>query len=182
MGNAHQMIVDDVGEIIGGHAVLLDEHHVVQGIVGEGHVAENQIVIGGFPLRRRVLADDVGDARVQLRLHLLLGQMEAVLVINAYLLAVDHLGETLEPFLIAEAVICLSFFNKLLSVLKIDAFCLSFRLNIRAKSLVLIRTFIMDKACCCKCSINNINSTFHKALLVSVFYSKKKISSLVLSY
>ena len=51
MGDAHQVVVDDVGEVIGGQAVPLQQHLVVQRAVVHGDVAENGVVEGGGAAR-----------------------------------------------------------------------------------------------------------------------------------
>ena len=32
MGDAHEMVIDDVGKVVGGHTVLLDQNHVIHGL------------------------------------------------------------------------------------------------------------------------------------------------------
>ena len=47
VGDAHQVIVDDVGKVVGGQAVPLDEHLVVQHFVGQ---QVDGVLVGDFHL------------------------------------------------------------------------------------------------------------------------------------
>lgn len=50
MGNAHQVVVHHVGEVIGGQAVGLDEYLIVQRVVFHGDISEGHVVEGGSAL------------------------------------------------------------------------------------------------------------------------------------
>ena len=39
----------------------------------------------------------------------------------------------------------------------------------------------MDKTCFLKCPVDNINCTFYKSFLISILYTKNKISALMFS-
>ena len=62
MGDAHQVVVDDVGEVIGGQSVGLDEHLIVQRLIFHGDVPEHRVVEGGGAAVGDTLADHVGNA------------------------------------------------------------------------------------------------------------------------
>ena len=68
------MVVHHVGEVVGGHAVRLDEHIVVQIDVVHGDGAEDHIRKGGRALGGHVLAHHIGQARIQLGLNFRLGK------------------------------------------------------------------------------------------------------------
>ena len=57
------VVVDDVGEVVGGQPVGLDQHVVVQGRAVHLHMAVEQVVEAGLALGGHVLADDVRLAR-----------------------------------------------------------------------------------------------------------------------
>ena len=73
---SHQVVVDDVGEVIGGQTVPLQQHLIVQRAVVHGDVPENGVVEGGGS-GGDTLADDVGQTCLQLFLHLLGRQLPA---------------------------------------------------------------------------------------------------------
>jgi len=60
VGDLHQVVVDDVGQVIGGEAVTLEQHLVVELGVVEGHRAADRVNPLGSPL---------GDALAQHRRH-----------------------------------------------------------------------------------------------------------------
>ena len=62
MGDAHEMIVDDVGEVVGRQTVALQKHLVVKRLVLHRDVAEDGVAEGGGALLGDALADDVGLA------------------------------------------------------------------------------------------------------------------------
>lgn len=59
VGDAHERIVDDDGEVVGGEAVLLADDEVVEFGVGESHVAQDLVVDGDVALGEPE-AEDVG--------------------------------------------------------------------------------------------------------------------------
>ena len=105
-------LVDDVGEVIGGQAVGLDENLVVQIGVIHGDLAVHRVLEGGGPLRD-ALADDIGLPGVQLGLNLLGGEGEAVPVIFGVGVAA---AELLQPLPGAEAAVGMALFNQKLGV------------------------------------------------------------------
>lgn len=44
VGDFHVVVVHDAGEVVGGKAVRLEEHLVVDGAVGKGHVAADRVL------------------------------------------------------------------------------------------------------------------------------------------
>ena len=60
MGDAHEVVVHHVREVVGGQAVALDEHLVVQALVLHGDIAVDLVVEGGGSLVGDALADDIG--------------------------------------------------------------------------------------------------------------------------
>ncbi len=55
----HQMVVDDVGHVIGGDAVGLHQHGVLQNLVLEGDVAADHVVHGDLAIERHLEAHRV---------------------------------------------------------------------------------------------------------------------------
>ena len=93
MGDAHEVVVDDIGEIVGGIAVGLDEDHVVKLFILDRDIAVELVREGRGAFLGIVLADDIGHARSEIFLHFFFGQMETVLVVDIDLLALDGLGQ-----------------------------------------------------------------------------------------
>ena len=113
VGDVHQVVVDDVGEVVGGVAVRLEEHLVLDLLVLNGDGAEHRVLKGGGARQGHLLPDDVRRARVQQPLDLLLGQIPAVPVVAADALLVV---QGFQPLLGAEAVIGLALLHQLLGV------------------------------------------------------------------
>ena len=52
MGDVHQMVVDDVGKVIGGIAVGLEKHLILDFLVLNGDGTEHRVLKGGGALQR----------------------------------------------------------------------------------------------------------------------------------
>ena len=68
VGDAHEVVVDDIGQMIGGEAVGLQQNLVVDVVVGELDVAAELVAEGGFAFDGDLEADD-GCVRGGLRLR-----------------------------------------------------------------------------------------------------------------
>ena len=143
MGDSHQMIVDDIGKIVGWVSVGFDQDHIVQLFIWLGDITVNLIVESGFAFIRNVGADHKWFARCQIGFNLFLGQVEAVLVIGTDLLAAHNLLQRIQTFLIAEAIVSLPFFNQLFGIFHIKAGSTTLTLNIRTVSAILVRALIV---------------------------------------
>ena len=77
VGDLHQVVVDDIGEVVGGEAVGLHEDLVVDVVVVEGDVAAELVAEGGGAFERDLHADDEGSSGVELGLDLLGGEVAA---------------------------------------------------------------------------------------------------------
>src|SRR5580698_2717238 len=62
IGDAHEMVIDYVGEVVGGEAVRLHQYLIVDVAVLEGDVAAKLITEGGGVAGRHLHADDVWAA------------------------------------------------------------------------------------------------------------------------
>ena len=94
------MVVDDIGEVVGGHPIPLDEHLVVQRVVLYGDIAKDGIVEGGAPTIRDLLPDDIGLPGGHTGLRLLFAQGAAGVIGP-----VKITGVLLRLALLAEAVV-----------------------------------------------------------------------------
>src|SRR5690606_40346115 len=81
VGDAHQVIIHHVGEVVGGHAVGLEQHLHVH--LGPGNLddAPQAIIEGTDALLRDFHADHVGHAGGQPGAYLLLRESETAAVI-----------------------------------------------------------------------------------------------------
>ena len=77
----HQVIVDDVGEVVRRHAVGLDKDIVLEVFEVDGHVAENLVVIRRRAAFGYVLPDDVRLACGDSAFYLGFAEFHAVLVV-----------------------------------------------------------------------------------------------------
>ena len=179
MGNAHEMIVHHIGEIVGGIPVRLDQNHVVQLRVVHSNIPVNLIAEGGGPGSGIVLADHIGHSRRQLLLHFLLRQGETVLVVNADLLSADDLAALLQALLIAETVVSLALLDQLLGIFQVDPLLLTLALYIGPHAAVLIRALVMHQPSGCQCAVDDVHRPLHIAFLVCVLYPQDKISALM---
>ena len=173
--DTHQMVVNHVGEIVGGHAVLLNEHHVVQGVIGEGHVTENQVIIAGFPFRRRILTNHVGHARIQLCLNFFLAHVQAMLVILEHFAPLFSLGAAfVQLFLGAEAIVGMAGFHQLLGVGQVQSLPLG--LDIGAAGTAYVRAFVPVHTAALQGFVNDFGSTLHKAFLIRILNAENELA------
>ncbi len=149
MGDAHEVVVDHVGEVVGGEAVGLDQYHVVELSVVHGDVAIDFVVEDGGAGGGAVLAHHVGLASVKVGLHLLGAEAKAVLVVDGDLLAGDGLLEALQAAAIAEAIVGLALGDELLGVIHVKARGHSLALDVGAEASVLVGALVMHEACAC---------------------------------
>ena len=176
VGDAHQVIVNDVGEVVGGHAVLLDEDHVIEGVVGEGHVPEHLVMIAGLALGGGILTDDVGHARVQLGLNLLRGQVQAVLVVLEHLAPGLGGGAALLQLLLgAEAVVGVAGPNQLLGVGQVEVLALG--LDVGAAGAAHIGALVPVHAAVPQGVVDDLRRALHVALLVGVLNAEDEVAA-----
>ena len=97
MGDAHHVVVHDVGKVIGGQPVPLYEHLIVQRAVFDRDVAVDLVVEGGRAFVGDALADDErlagGGAGVGLLVRKIAAGIVAAAEITAVLLALALLAE-----------------------------------------------------------------------------------------
>ena len=177
MGDAHQMIINHVGKVIGGHAILLNQHHIVHGLgIGEGHVSKDGIMIAGFPFGGGVHANGPGKAGIQLALNLRLGKMKAMLVVLPGAAGGLHSGPAgVNFFLGAEAVIGMAGLHQLLGVGQIQILPLA--LNIGTAGAAYVRAFIPGKAAAFQGFIDDLCGPGNKALLIRILNAEDELAA-----
>ena len=171
MGNAHEMIVNDNGKIIGGQAVPLHQHLVVQGAIFHGDVAENGIMEGGDALRRNALTDDIGLPGGCPALRLLQRQVTA-----GVRRPVKVAGVLLGLGLFAEAVVRAAFFHQQTGILSVGIPPLG--LDIRGHRAAHIGALVMGQAALGHGAVDHVHRAVHIAALVRVLNAQDEIPAM----
>ena len=164
VGDLHQVVVHDVGEIVGGHSVTLKQHLIVKGGVLDGDLTVDQVIPRCASFQRNPLTDDVRLTGSQLCLHFLSGQVAAVAVVAFH-----------RPFL-AETVVGRAFFHQLQRELLVHALALA--LDVGAVVASYVRTLVMIEPGCLQSLVDDIHGTFDIASLIGVLYPEYEFSVL----
>ena len=171
MGDAHEVVVNDVGEVVGGQAVALDEHLVVQRGIFHGDVAEDGVVEGGSALLGDLLADDIGHAGVQLGLDLLRAQAGAAAVVLVDGHALGHFL-LLAVLFVAEAAVGRTLLNEKLCVLAVEPLALG--LDVGTCGAAHIGTFVVGQAALSHGLVDDVHGALHQAALVGVLNAQNE--------
>ena len=161
MGNAHQVVVDHIGEVVGRQTVPFQQHLVVQGLVLHGDVAEGHVVEGGGALVGDALADDIGLAGGKVCGHLFGAQIPAGVVGP-----VKVAGVLLGLGLFAEAVVSGALFHQQLGIGQIQVPALG--LDIGTHGAAHIGAFIVGQAALGHGAVDDVGSALHQAALVGI--------------
>ena len=161
MGDAHEMVVDDVGEVVGGQAVALQQYLVVQGAVLHGDVAEHGVVEGGGALLGDALADDVGLAGLHPLQGLIQRQVAAGIVS-----AVEIAGVLLGSALLAEAVVGAALFRQKSGVLAVGIAALG--LDVGGHGAANIGALVVGQVALGHGAVDDVGGALHQAALVGV--------------
>ena len=176
MGDGHQVVIHHVGEVVGGQAVGLDEHVVVQRRAVYLHVAVEQVVKAGLALGGHVLADDVGLARLDAALDFLRGEMQTVLVVFEGLALLLRLRARLvQPLLGAEAVVSAAAPDQFLRVGQVEVAPL--RLDVGAVLAAHVRAFVVGKAGGGQRGVDLLHRAGNFALLVGVLDAQDELAA-----
>ena len=172
------MVVYDVGEVICRHTVRLYQYHIVKLGTIHAYVAVYGVVKAGLALLRHVLAYNIRFARGKPPVDLLLGKVQAVLVILKGFSPVGcGLPAAVQLLIGAEAVICLTHFNKPLGVRKIHI--LPFTLNIRPVFAAYVRTLVPIHAYAFERPVYHLGSALNIAVLVGILYAQYKPAAMM---
>ena len=161
VGDAHQVVIHHVCEVIGGQAVPLDKDLVVQGGVFHSDIAKGHIVEGGGTLSGDTLTDDVRLAGGQVCCHFLGAHIAA---------GVGLLGEVagilVRLGLLAEAVVSGALFYQEFRVFAVKAAALG--LDVGAHGAAHIGAFVVGEAALGHGLVDHVHSAFHQAALVGI--------------
>ena len=166
------MVVDDVGEVIGGQAVPLHEHLVVQGFVLHGDVAEHGVGEGGGALSGDALADDVGLAGG----HSGLGNLR-VQVPAGIGGPVKVAGILLRLGLFAEAVVGVALLHQQFGKLAVQVPALG--LDVGAHRAAQIGTLVPGQAALAQGVVDHVGGALHQTALVGVLNAENEFAAVV---
>ena len=161
VGDAHKVVVDDVGEVVGGQAVPLEEDLIVQGGVVHGDVAEDGVVEGDAPALGDFLADDIGFPGVHAGLGLLGAEGAA-----GVRCAVKVPGILLALGLLTEAVVGEALLHQQPGVPAVGVPPL--RLDIGGHGTAHIGALVVGQAALGHGAVNHIRRALHQTALVRV--------------
>ena len=107
--------------------------------------------------------------------------MQTMLVIYGNLFA-GHCGtQRIQTFLIAEAVICITLLDQLFGIFQINTLGISLTLHVGANTAILVRSFIMYQTGIFQCTVDDLQRTFLKTLLICILDTQHKTAALMLS-
>ena len=145
VADLHQMVIDDVGQMIRGEAVRFEQHLVVHVVVREGDGAAQLVAEGGLALYRNLEAD---DRRATLRLkssNLRRGQLAVRPVVARRQLGGNlRLAHGVQLFGGLEAAVGVSGLEQQIDMLAVDLG--AFGLAIRAKWATNVGTLVPSQA------------------------------------
>ena len=181
MGNAHGVVVHDIGKVVGRHTVAFDEDLIVQCAALYGHITVHLIMEGHGTLGGDFLANDIGDSRRQLFSDLLLGKVAAVTVIaGRHAGGLLHLAYLVQPLLIAEAVVGMTAFHQLLGVFLKHTHALT--LNIGTDGAADIRSLVPQQAGLLQGLVDDLHSPLYLTLLVGILDAQQEAAVIALCH
>ena len=177
MGDAHEVVVNDVGEVIGGQSVGLNEHLIVQVGVVHGHIAIDGVVEGGVT-GGDLLTDDVGFPSGQLGVDLLLAQVAAVAVVfGHFALGGSGFPQLFQALLGAEAAIGQALFHQQLGVFLIIGHPLG--LDIGANGAAHVGAFVVVQVAALHGALDDGHSVLYLPLLVGILDAQDEFALVV---
>ena len=171
VGDAHQMVIDHVGEVVGGQTVALEQDLIVQRAVVHSDVAEDGIVESGAALGD-ALADDIGHTGGQLGGHFLGAQVAAGVGS-----AVKFAGILLRLALLAEAVVGVAQLHQQLGILAVGVTALG--LDIGGHGAAHIGTLVVAQAAFGHGAVDHIHSAVHQTALVGILDTQDEGAAVV---
>ncbi len=180
VGDLHQMVVHDIGEVIGGQVVgTLVEHLVVEYRRVDGHLAAEQVVDHHVASRLDEEAHHIGGAAIHQSLHLLGGHGERVAHRQACRGVILEVGSGRAGGVKlgggVKGDICLAGVEKHLHVLAIDVATLA--LLVGAIGSALAHTFVNLYAKPCERLVDIVLGSGHKTLRVGVLDAEYHVTA-----
>ena len=172
MGNAHQMIVDHIGKVIGGQAVPLQQHLIVQRAVFHRDVAEDGVMESGGTFGGDLLTDDVWLTG----LHPLEGLLQRQIAAGIGG-PVKFAGILLGFRLFAEAVVGTAFFHQQAGIAAIGVPAL--RLDIGGHGAAHIGAFVVVKTALGHGAVDHVHGALHQTALVGILDPQNKGAAVI---
>ena len=172
--DAHQVVVDDVGEVVGGHAVALEQDAVFHVLEVDGHGAVDGVFVAAAALGGDILADDVGHARGELFGDLFLGEVQAMLVVAG---GAVFPFERLDALAVAEAVVRPAQLDQLFGVFLIDGGALA--LHIRPVCAADVRPFVVAEPGVFEGVVDDLHGAVDVALPVRILEAQDELAPLL---
>ena len=185
VGDFHQMIVDDVGQMVCGHAVGLEEHLVVKQTGVHGNVSADEVMDSDVYVFGEPETDYIGFAGVYAALRLLHSEAEAVLhlaagvavILESLLLGLVFFTFGLEGFGAVEGVVGPSVGKQLVGILAVES--LAVALAVRAEGATYMNTLIELYSQPVEGLDDVLFGTGYEAGLVGVFDSENHLTVLL---
>jgi len=170
MGNAHQMVIDDTGKIIGSHSIGADDDKIANSLGIEVHFSVDEILKND----RLSFHPEAEDRAVSFRFHpgdLGFGKGTATAVITGHLSFGElFLPDSLQPFKGAEAFVDFSFLKELIRIVTIERNALG--LAIRAIGSAPVGTFVPLDSQPMKIFNDSIKGGFRRSLQIRILDPK----------
>ena len=178
VGNAHQVVIHNVGKVVGRHTIGLDQNLVIQLLDIDLDVAVDHIVKPGHAGLGNLLADDIRLTRSQLGGDFLGGQIAAVAVIVGHFaggaLCLVHFVQAL---LGAEAVVGFALCHQLLGILLEHTHALA--LHVGADRAAHIGALVPGQASGLQRAVDDIGSALNKTALVGILNAQDEGAAVV---
>ena len=176
VGDAHQMVVNDICKVIRGKTVGFQKHLILELLVFDRNVAERHVVERGRALLRDALTDDKGLCGGNSRFCFGKREIPAGADVLFDLLAVRFVRGFFFRFL-AEAVVCAALFAQKFCILAEEVAPL--RLDIGTHGAAHIRTFIVRQAAFCHGLVDHVDRAVDQTALIGVFDAENELTAKV---
>ena len=185
VGDLHQVVVNDIGQVVGGHAVALEEHFVVEQTAVHGDIATNKVVDSDVNVVRELEAHHVGLATVNAVLHFVGTEAEAVLhlltggavVLEGLLLCLVFFTLGVKYFGLVEGVVGPAVGQQLLGILSVEG--LAVTLSVGTVGAADMDTLVKLYAQPIEGLNDVLLGTWHKARLVGVLNAEDHLAAIL---
>ena len=167
--DAHEMVVDDVGEVVRRHAVALQKHLVFELAVRDRDGAVEDVLIRRLAVLRHLLADDVGIAVLEVFLDDVLREAPARAVVAA------EFARRVVFFRVAEAVVGVAGFDEFFRVFLVELHALA--LDVRAAVAAIARAFVGRDAREFQRALDEVDSVGDVARAVGVLDAQDEVAA-----
>ena len=169
VGDAHEVVVHDVREVVGGQAVALQEDLIVKALVLDRDVPVNFVVEGRGALMRDALADDIGTALGGETVGLLAAHVAAGIVAPVKLAAV-----LLGLGLLAEAAVGVAALHQKLGVFLVERAALG--LDVRGDGTADVRALVMLEVALGHGLVDHVHRALDQTALVGVLDAQDELA------